>query len=56
MSLTRKEYEEMWFRLKKIESVLPKIWRAKHYRWANAINWEVKRIKEMIQSVIGQME
>ncbi len=56
MSLTIKEYEEIWDRLKRIESINLKVWRAKHYKWANNINWEVQRIKEKIQSVIGQME
>jgi len=56
MSLNRKEYEEIWNRCKKIEFILGKIWRAKHYKWANDINWEVKQIKNKIQQVIGQME
>lgn len=55
-SLNRKEWEEMWNRLKVIESVNYKIWKAKHYKWANKINWEVQMIKDKIQSVIGQME
>lgn len=56
MSLTRKEWEEMWERLKRIERVNGKVWKAKHYKWANSINWEVQNIKRQIQSVIGQME
>ena len=56
MSLTRAEWDEVWKRLKKIESVNKKVWKAKHYRWANAINWEVQNLKTKVQQVIGQME
>lgn len=56
MSLTRKEYEDIWNQLKRIEAINKKVWRAKHYKWANDINWEVQMIKDKIQQVIGQME
>lgn len=56
MSLTRREWEEVWRRLKTIERINHKVWKAKHYKWANGINWEVQRIKDMVQQVIGQME
>ena len=56
MSLTRNEWEEIWKRLKRIEQTNHKVWKAKHYKWANTINWEVQRLKEMVQQVIGQME
>jgi hypothetical protein len=56
MSLTRKELEEIWDRLKKIERINHKVWKAKHYKWANAINWEVQRIKDKLQDILGQME
>lgn len=56
MSLTRAEWVEIFERLKKIQSINHKVWKAKHYKWANAINWEVQRIKEKVQEVIGQME
>lgn len=56
MSLTREELEEIWYRIKAIEKVNKKLWNVKHYRWANAINWELQHIKKLVQSVIGQME
>lgn len=56
MSLTRNQWIEMWNRLKTIESINAKIWKAKHYKWANGINWEIQRMKDMVQEVIGQME
>ena len=56
MSLTRQEWEEIWDRLKTIERINLKVWKSRHYKWANDINWEVQRIKDKIQSVIGQME
>lgn len=56
MSLTRAEWLEIWDRLKKIERVTGKVWKAKHYKWANDINWEVQRLKDKVQEVIGQME
>lgn len=55
-SLTRKEYEEIWDRLRIIQSVNKKVWKSRHYKWANSINWEAQMIKKMIESVIGQME
>lgn len=56
MSLTRAEWIEVWDRLKKIERINGKIWRAKHYKWSNAINYEVQMIKDKVQQIIGQME
>lgn len=56
MSLTRDEWIDVWERLKRIERTNLKVWKAKHYKWANSINWEVQRIKEKVQQVIGQME
>ena len=56
MSLTRSEWEVIWVRLRKIEEVNKKVWKARHYKWANDINYEVKQIKEKVQQVIGQME
>lgn len=56
MSLTRNEWIEIWNRLKVIEREAHKVWRKKYYRPANNINWEVQRIKDKIQQVIGQME
>jgi hypothetical protein len=54
--MTRAEWIELWERLKRIESVNRKVWKAKHYRWANSINWEVQRIKDKVQEQIGQLE
>jgi len=56
MSLTREEWVDIWERLKRIEQINLKVWRAGKYKWSNAINWEVQRIKEKVQNVIGQME
>lgn len=56
MSLTHKEYLEIWLRLRTIQKVNHKVWKSRHYKWANSINWEVQMIKKMIESVIGQME
>jgi hypothetical protein len=56
MSLTRNEWEEIWNRLKRIESTNLKVWKSGHYKWANSINWEVQQIKDKVQQVIGQME
>lgn len=56
MSLTRKQWEEVWDRLKKIEHINGKIWKSKHYKWSNSINWEVQNLKRLVQEVIGQME
>lgn len=56
MSLTRSEWEEVWERLKRIEYINRKVWKAKHYKWANTINSELIYIKQKIQQVIGQME
>lgn len=55
-SLSRNDYLEIWDRLKTIEKLNRKVWKAKHYKWANGINWEVQRIKAKIQEVIGQLE
>ena len=56
MSLTRAEWEDMWDRCNKIQRIATKIWNKKHYKWGNDINWEINRIKDKIQQVIGQME
>jgi len=56
MSLTRDEWCELWESVKRIEYTNAKVWKAKHYKWANDINWEVNKIKDKIQQVIGQME
>jgi diadenosine tetraphosphate (Ap4A) HIT family hydrolase len=56
MSLTKDEWAEMWESIKTIESINRKVWKKKHYRWANNINWEVQKIKKQIQKVVGQME
>lgn len=56
MSLTRDEWVDMWNRLERIERLAFKVWEAKHYKLANDINWEVQRMKEQVQKVIGQME
>lgn len=56
MSLTRQQWIEIWNSLKTIERINKKVWKAKHYKWANDINWEVQKMKDQIQQVIGQQE
>ena len=54
--MTRVEWKEIWNKVKQIESVNKKVWKSGHYKWANNINWNIQRIKDLIQSEIGQME
>jgi hypothetical protein len=56
MSLTRDEYLEILGRLKVINNVAKKIWKKRHYKWGNEINWQTRRIKEMLESVVGQTD
>jgi hypothetical protein len=45
------ELEEIKKRLNIIQGISFKLWKAKHYRWANTINWEVMRIKDWLKIV-----
>lgn len=54
MSLTRKEWEDMWVRVTIMEETVQKLPRSSQVRLN--IEYEIKKIKEMIQSVVGQME
>lgn len=51
-SLNRKEWEEMWWEIKRIELYAKELRGERRFM----ILAEVKNIKEKIQSVIGQME
>lgn len=53
MSLTREQWIEMWDSAKKIEVNANKL---KSPPTKQVILYEVKKIKEQIQEVIGQME
>ena len=53
MSLTRAEWEAMWFSIKVIEDNTTRL---KSPPRRQRILWEVKKIKDQIQQVIGQME
>jgi len=60
MSLTRKQWNEMWTEVETIESLNNSIKeqdkpRLEYQVRCTKINDEVKRLKELIQSVIGQM-
>ncbi len=52
MSLTRAEWEEMWKSIKKVENFVQA---SPMYRNQSTLR-EVKKIKDQIQQVIGQME
>lgn len=53
MSLTRAQWTEMWDSVKKIEVNTTRL---KSPPTKQVTLYEVKKIKELIQSVIGQME
>jgi transcription initiation factor IIE alpha subunit len=47
MSLTREQWEEMWKSIKYVEM---------HEQLSNKSRKETQKIKDLIQSVVGQME
>ena len=53
MSLTREEWEEMWKHAKNIENAAGFL---KAPPTKQTILWEIRKIKDQIQQVIGQME
>lgn len=59
MSLTRDEWEKMWFTVEVIESLAESLTRNKRLgdsvRTGKAIELQCSKIKRQIESVIGQM-
>ena len=53
MSLTRTEWVEMWQSVKRMEWIVS---RMRHSTNKDNMMREIRKIKEQIQSVIGQME
>lgn len=53
MSLTRAQWEEMWKHAKNIEHAASFL---KSPPTKQTIQWEIQKIKELIQEVIGQIE
>lgn len=54
MSLTRKEWEEMWIRTERLEHYIDEI--PPHVGYKKALKDYVRYMKKQIQLVIGQME
>ena len=48
MTLTQKEIDEIQRSLAVIRRNSKKVWKAKHYRWANNINWETFQIERIL--------
>lgn len=54
MSLTTKEWEKMWESIQKLERAFEEI--PPHSGYRGEARKEIKKIKNQIQQVIGQME
>jgi len=54
MSLTRNEWEEMWESVSKLENMIKGLY--PHIGIKKRALVEIRKIKQQIQSVIGQME
>lgn len=56
MSLTRKEWEEMWEAIEKIQDAYDNNAIFPHSGYRGSVRIAIKTIKKLIQQVIGQME
>lgn len=54
--MTRAQWEEMWENAKRLETIVDSLRKNRLHNRAKAIEEEVKNIKRLIQSEIGQME
>jgi hypothetical protein len=55
MSLTRKQWEEMWDEIRLIERVIMKI-DGRSLPTKSVLMATIKKVKDKIESVVGQME
>lgn len=49
MKLTIEDIKDIEERISHIKIINGKIWRAKHYKWANTINYELLYIEEKLK-------